>query len=158
MCYSQVYFKCLNDFFLFIFVMSNGFDFIVFIMVQFEFGMIICVLVVDDYLLMCIGFVVFINSQFGMDVVVEVLDGEEVIEVYEDVWFDIVLMDLCMFGMGGVEVMFVLCKKFFDVCVIVFLIYDFDEDIYCVIQLGVRFYFLKDMFIEDIVGMICVVY
>src|SRR6266496_4811616 len=76
-------------------------------------------LVVDDHPPMRIGLVALIKSQPGMDVVAEASDGEEAIEVYEDVRPDVVLMDLRMPGMGGVEAILAIRKKHPDACVIV---------------------------------------
>ena len=134
--------------------MSNGPDFTAPTMAQPEPGMIIRVLVVDDHPPMRIGLVALINSQPGMDVVAEASDGEEAIEVYEDVRPDVVLMDLRMPGMGGVEATLVLRKKFPEARVIVLSTYDLDEDIHRAIQSGAKSYLLKDMSIEDIAGTI----
>jgi len=134
--------------------MSNGSDFTAPTMAQPEPGMIIRVLVVDDHPPMRAGLVALINSQPGMDVVAEASDGEEAIEVYEDVRPDVVLMDLRMPGMGGVEATLLLRKKFPEVRVIVLSTYDLDEDIHRAIQSGAKSYLLKDMSIEDIAGTI----
>ena len=74
-------------------------------------GTIIRVLVVDDHPPMRIGLVALLKSQPGMDVIAEASDGEEAIEVYDDVLPDIVLMDLRMPGMGGVEAILAIRKK-----------------------------------------------
>ncbi len=108
------------------------------------------VLVVDDHPPMRIGLVGLISSQPGMDVVGEASDGEEAIEVYDDVRPDVVLMDLRMPGMGGVEAILAIRKKHPDARVIVLSTYDLDEDIHRAIQSGAKSYLLKDMSIEDI--------
>ena len=82
-------------------------------------GATIRVLVVDDHPPMRMGLVALIKSQAGMDVVAEAADGEEAIEVYEDVRPDIVLMDLRMPGMGGVEAILAIRKKHPEARVIV---------------------------------------
>jgi len=119
-----------------------------------ETGMNIRVLVVDDHPPMRIGLVALIKSQPGMDVVAEASDGEEAIEVYDDVQPDVVLMDLRMPGMGGVEAILAIRKKHPDARVIVLSTYDLDEDIHRAIQSGARSYLLKDMPIEEIASTI----
>jgi len=117
-------------------------------------GTRIRVLVVDDHPPMRMGLVALIKSQPGMEVVAEAANGEEAIEVYEDVRPDVVLMDLRMPDMGGVEAIIAIRK--YDPCarVIVLSTYDLDEDIHRAIQSGARSYLLKDMPIEEIVSTI----
>jgi two-component system NarL family response regulator len=113
-------------------------------------GTTIRVLVVDDHPPMRIGLVALIKSQPGMDVVAEASDGEEAIEVYDDVLPDVVLMDLRMPGIGGVEAILAIRKKHPDARVIVLSTYDWDEDIHRALQSGAKSYLLKDMPIEEI--------
>ena len=113
-------------------------------------GATIRVLVVDDHPPMRMGLVAIIKSQAGMDVVAEAADGEEAIEVYDDVRPDIVLMDLRMPGMGGVEAILAIRKKHPEARVIVLSTYDLDEDIHRAMQSGAKSYLLKDMPTEEI--------
>src|SRR5687768_8909875 len=117
-------------------------------------GKPIRVLVVDDHPPMRIGLVALIKSQQGMDVVAEASDGEEAIEVYDDVLPDVVLMDLRMPGIGGVEAILAIRKKHPEARVIVLSTYDMDEDIHRAIQSGAMSYLLKDMPIEEIASTI----
>ena len=103
---------------------------------------------------MRIGLVALIKSQPGMDVIAEASDGEEAIEVYDDVLPDIVLMDLRMPGMGGVEAILAIRKKHPEARVIVLSTYDLDEDIHRAIQSGAKSYLLKDMPTEEIASSI----
>lgn len=119
-----------------------------------ESGAVIRVLVVDDHPPMRMGLVALIKHQRGMDVVAEACDGEEAIEVYDDVRPDIVLMDLRMPGMGGVEAILAIRKKHPDARVIVLSTYDLDEDIHRAIQSGAKSYLLKDMPTEEIASTI----
>jgi DNA-binding NarL/FixJ family response regulator len=121
-------------------------------------GTTIRVLVVDDHPPMRAGLVALIKSQPGMDVVAEASDGEEAIEVYDDVRPDVVLMDLRMPGMGGVEAILAIRKKDPEARVIVLSTYDLDEDIHRAIQSGAKSYLLKDMSIEEIAGTIHAAY
>ncbi|EDY82022.1 Sigma-70, region 4 family [Verrucomicrobiia bacterium DG1235] len=115
-----------------------------------ESGAKIRLLVVDDHPPMRMGLIALIKSQPGMDVIAEASDGEEAIEVYDDVLPDIVMMDLRMPGMGGVEAILSICKKHPDAKVIVLSTYDWDEDIHRAIQSGAKSYLLKDMSVEEI--------
>jgi len=117
-------------------------------------GTTIRVLVVDDHPPMRMGLVALIKGQAGMDVIAEASDGEEAIEVYDDVRPDVVLMDLRMPGIGGVEAILAIRKKHPDARVIVLSTYDADEDIYRAIQSGAKSYLLKDMSTEEIASTI----
>lgn len=117
-------------------------------------GPTIRVLVVDDHPPMRMGLVALIKSQPGMDVIAEASDGEEAIEVYEDVRPDVVLMDLRMPGIGGVEALLAIRQKDADARVIVLSTYDLDEDIHRAMQSGAKSYLLKDMSMEEIASTI----
>lgn len=117
-------------------------------------GTTIRILIVDDHPPMRMGLAALIKSQPGMDVVAEASDGEEAIEVYDDVLPDIVLMDLRMPGIGGVEAIMAIRKKHPEARVIVLSTYDLDEDIHRAIQSGAQSYLLKDMPSEEIASTI----
>lgn len=140
------------------FIMSSETDFTPPDMGATEAGPKIRVLVVDDHPPMRAGLVGLIKSQAGMDVIAEASDGEEAIEVYDDVRPDIVLMDLRMPGTGGVEAILAIRKKDPEARVIVLSTYDLDEDIHRAIQSGAKSYLLKDMPIEEIASTIRAVY
>jgi len=112
------------------------------------------VLVVDDHPPMRMGLVALIKSQSGMNVIAEASDGEEAIEIYDDLKPDVVLMDLRMPGMGGVEAILAIRKRHQEARIIVLSTYDADEDIYRAIQSGAKSYLLKDMSTEEIAATI----
>jgi len=130
--------------------MSSEADFSVPTVGKSEPGTKIRVLVVDDHPPLRMGLVALIKSQPGMDVVAEASDGEEGVQVYDDVLPDVVLIDLRMPGMGGVEAILAIRKKHPEARVIVLSTYDMDEDIHRALQSGAKSYLLKDMPIEEI--------
>lgn len=138
----------------FILTMTSDTDFAPPNMGHLEPGTTIRVLVVDDHPPMRMGLVALIKNQPGMDVVAEASDGEEAIEVYNDVLPDIALMDLRMPGIGGVEAILAIRKKHPEARVIVLSTYDLDEDIHRAIQSGAKSYLLKDMPTEEIASTI----
>lgn len=138
--------------------MSSEADFSVPTVGKSELGAKIRVLVVDDHPPMRMGLVALIKSQPGMDVVAEASDGEEGVQVYDDVLPDVVLIDLRMPGMGGVEAILAIRKKHPEARVIVLSTYDMDEDIHRALQSGAKSYLLKDMPIEEIATTIREVY
>lgn len=138
--------------------MESNCDFTAPAMNGFESARAIRVLVVDDHPSMRMGLVALINSQPGMDVVAEAADGEEAIEVFDDVLPDIALMDLRMPEMGGVEAILAIRKRHPEAKVIVLSTYDWDEDIHRALQSGAKSYLLKDMPIEEIASTVRAVF
>lgn len=121
-------------------------------------GSSIRLLVVDDHPPMRFGLVALVRSQPDMEVIAEAADGEEAVEVYTDVRPDVVLMDLRMPGMGGVEAILAIRKEDPEARIIVLSTYDMDEDIHRAIQSGAKSYLLKDMSTEEVAETIREVY
>lgn len=103
------------------------------------------VMLVDDHPAFRKGLAALIESESGLEVVAESGDGREALKLYRQSKPDIVLMDLRLPGMGGVEATMAIRKEFPDARVIVLTTFDMDEDIYRAIQSGAKSYLLKDM-------------
>jgi DNA-binding NarL/FixJ family response regulator len=81
----------------------------------------------------------------GIEVVGEARDGSEAIELAWEVKPDIVLMDLRMPGMGGLEATRRLAAELPEVKVLVLTASDDDQDLFEAIKSGARGYLLKDL-------------
>ena len=108
------------------------------------------IMVVDDQAVVRQGFVSLIKTVADMSVVAEGTNGREAVALYREHRPDVVLMDLRMPVMGGVEAIAALRREFSDARVIVLTTYDGDEDIYRSLQAGAQGYLLKDMFFEEL--------
>lgn len=64
--------------------------------------------------------------------------------------FDLILLDFNMLGMNGLEMLDKLCEKFFFGWVVVFSVFNYEEDVVIVLKCGVDGYLLKDMELEDL--------
>jgi two-component system NarL family response regulator len=115
-------------------------------------------MVVDDHPAFRIGLIALIESEPDMKVVAETGNGREVLEIFRRAQPDVVLMDLRLPGISGVEAIIALRKEFPECRVIVITIYDSDEDIYRACQSGAQSYLLKDASKDEIVGAIRTVY
>ena len=115
-------------------------------------------LVVDDHPTFRMGLVALVESQADMSVVAEAGDGQTAMDLFRQKKPDVVLMDLRMPGLGGVETILALLKEFPAARVIVVTTYDLDEDIFRAIQAGAKSYLLKDMPREQIIATIRDVY
>ncbi|HYE14802.1 MAG TPA: response regulator transcription factor [Pyrinomonadaceae bacterium] len=113
-------------------------------------GKKISIVVIDDQAVVRQGFVSLINTVPDMEVVAEGTNGQQAVELYRKHRPDVVLMDLRMPVMGGVEAIKAIRREFPSAHVIVLTTYDGDEDIYRSLQAGAQGYLLKDMFFEEL--------
>ena len=104
----------------------------------------ITIMLVDDHPAFRKGMAALIESEPDLRVVAESGDGRHAIEMYRQKKPDVILMDLRLPGMGGVEAIIAIRKEFPDVRVIVLTTFDMDEDIFRAIQSGAKSYLLKD--------------
>jgi two-component system NarL family response regulator len=108
------------------------------------------IIVVDDQAVVRQGFVSLISTVADMRVIAEGTNGREAVALYREHRPDVVLMDLRMPEMGGVEAIAAIRREFSDAKVIVLTTYDGDEDIYRSLQAGAQGYLLKDMFFDEL--------
>jgi two-component system NarL family response regulator len=102
------------------------------------------VMLVDDHPAFRKGLAALIESEPDLQVVAETGDGRDALGIYRQKKPDVVLMDLRLPGMGGVEITMAIRKEFPDARVIVLTTFDTDEDIFRAIQSGAKSYLLKD--------------
>lgn len=112
------------------------------------------ILVVDDHPALRAGLQALIKSAPDMEVAGECGDGREALGMFRDHHPDIVLMDLRMPVISGVEATLAIRAEFPDARIIVNTTYDGDEDIFRAIQSGAKSYLTKDMSKEEILGTI----
>jgi two-component system NarL family response regulator len=112
------------------------------------------VLVVDDHALLRTGVANIINQEPDLRVVAEAGTGAEAVAAYERHRPDVVLLDLRMPVMEGVEV--VRRIREFDPLarVIVLTTYDTDDEIARALKAGAKAYVLKDISADDLVSCI----
>lgn len=101
------------------------------------------VLLVDDHEMVRIGLAAVLNTEDGIEVVGEASNGHEGIRLAQEYKPDVVLMDLVMEGMDGIETTRKLLELHPDCKVIVLTSYLDDEKMYPVIEAGAFSYLLK---------------
>ncbi|WP_414660182.1 response regulator [Horticoccus sp. 23ND18S-11] len=114
----------------------------------------ISVLIVEDHPTFRMGLAALIESQADMTVTAQFGSGEEVLAAYARGIASVILMDLRLPGMGGVEAIIGLVARDPGVRVIVLTTYEADEDVFRAMQSGAKSYLLKDMSTEEIAGTI----
>lgn len=118
----------------------------------------ITVMLVDDHPAFRKGIAALIESEPDMVVIAQTGDGADSVELYSRTKPDVVLMDLRLPGMGGVEAIMAIRLKHPDARIIVLTTFDADEDIYRAIQSGAKSYLLKDTPDDELAAMIRAVY
>jgi two-component system NarL family response regulator len=108
------------------------------------------IVVVDDQAVVRQGFVSLINTVADMEVIAEGVDGRQAVELYRKHRPDVMLTDLRMPIMGGVEAITAIRREFASARIIVLTAFDGDEDIYRSLQAGAQGYLLKDVFFEEL--------
>ena len=111
------------------------------------------ILLVDDEPLL-LDSLEIILSMNGMEIVGKAKDGNEALQCLETVLCDLALVDLNMKGMGGIELIEKLRKKYSAVKILVLTTFYDDENITKAIANGADGYLLKDSGKEAILGAI----
>ncbi|MDT3427951.1 NarL family two-component system response regulator LiaR [Paenibacillus forsythiae] len=108
-----------------------------------ENGEPIKVLLVDDHEMVRIGLAAVLGTEEGIEVVGEAGSGEEGVRLAQEYKPDVVLMDLVMEGMDGIETTRQVMRLYPECKVIVLTSYLDDEKMYPVIEAGAFSYLLK---------------
>jgi DNA-binding NarL/FixJ family response regulator len=101
------------------------------------------VLIVDDSIIVREGLMAIINGEADMSVVGEAADGPQAVELFRQQRPDLMLTDLRLPIMNGVEVSSAILKEFREGRIIVLTDYAGNEDIYRALKAGARSYLLK---------------
>jgi two-component system NarL family response regulator len=101
------------------------------------------ILIVDDHFVVRMGLLSSVNKESDMVAVAEASTAPQAIALYRKHTPDIVLMDLRLPGMNGIDATFALCREFPEARVIAISTYDGGEDIYQALQAGARSYLSK---------------
>ncbi len=102
------------------------------------------ILCVDDHPVVRDGLMAVIATQPDMSVVGEAGEGRAALAKYREHKPDVVVMDLRMPGMGGVEATVQIRREFRGARIIVLTTYEGDEDIHRALEAGAQAYLLKD--------------
>src|SRR5262245_56067977 len=108
------------------------------------------VLCVDDHPVVLEGLAAIISTEDDLAVVAEARNGQSAVQKYREHAPDIVVMDLRMPGLGGVEATTQILEEFPDARIIVMTTYEGDEDIHRALAAGAHAYLLKDTVGRDL--------
>ncbi len=103
------------------------------------------VLIVDDHAVVRQGLKAFLRVQDGIEFIGEAENGEEAIERAGELEPDVIMMDLVMPGMGGIETMRKLSELGSEARVIVLTSFAEDDQVIAAVKAGAAGYLLKDV-------------
>jgi two-component system, NarL family, response regulator len=102
------------------------------------------ILVADDHPVVRDGIVSIVEVEKDMDVVAHASDGVEAVELAKKLLPDIILLDLRMPRMDGLEVIAQIRSLHLPSKVIVLTTFDSEQDVHLALKAGARGYLLKD--------------
>jgi NarL family two-component system response regulator LiaR len=103
------------------------------------------VMIVDDHGVVRRGLAAYLKSQADMELVGEARDGQEALQVCEQVLPDVVLMDLVMPDLGGVAATHIIRKQWPQVQVIALTSFQEKDLVQDALQAGAISYLLKNV-------------
>ena len=108
------------------------------------------VVVSDDHELFRRGLKMVLEAEDDIQVVAEAADGQEAVAKVEEHVPDVVLMDVRMPRMGGIEATRLIRQLFPSTRIIVLTVSDEEDDIYGAVKAGANGYLLKEVSIEEV--------
>jgi two-component system, NarL family, response regulator len=112
------------------------------------------ILVVDDHPVVRFGMTAFLNAQRNMKVIGEAATGEVAVKLFRKHQPDVVLMDLRLPGMSGVDAIRAIRSEYPQSRFVVMTTYEGEEDIYQALEAGAQAYLIKCMPSEALVDAI----
>ena len=109
------------------------------------------VLIADDHAVVRQGLRTFLELQDDIEVVADVAEGAAAVELTLERRPDVVLMDLVMPGIGGVEAIRIIREQRPEVRVLVLTSFGEDEQIFPAVSAGAAGYLLKDVQPQELV-------
>ena len=108
------------------------------------------VLVADDHPVVRAGLVALVSQQRDLELVAEAENGERAVTLYREHQPDVVLMDLRMPVLDGVEAIRAITAEFPAARILALSTYEGDVDIRRALDAGARGYLVKDMLLTDV--------
>jgi DNA-binding NarL/FixJ family response regulator len=115
------------------------------------------VVIVDDQLLLRAGFRKLLDGEDDLSVVGDAGDGLQALELVAEQRPDVVLMDIRMPVLDGIEATRRITARFPDTAVLVLTTYDLDEYVFAALEAGASGFLLKDSPPDELISAIRVV-
>ena len=112
------------------------------------------VVVADDHTILRQGIKALLDNQEEIEVVGEAKDGREAIKAIEELSPDVILMDIAMPGLNGLEATRRIKKKFPMTKVVVLTMHTNEEYIFQILNAGADGYLVKETAFQDLISAI----
>ncbi|SMY31685.1 response regulator [Photobacterium andalusiense] len=112
------------------------------------------VMIVDDHPLMRRGIGQLLSFENEFDVIGEASNGNEAIALAHKMPVDLILLDLNMKGMSGLDTLITLRNEGIDACIVILTVSDNHADIRTLIDAGADGYLLKDTEPDELIGLL----
>ena len=109
------------------------------------------ILIVDDHPVVRAGLTSMLETQAQLEVIGSASSGEEAMVMVECHKPDVVLLDLRMPGMNGIDTLLAMKSANVNARAIILTSFETDEDIYRAVQAGAQGYLLKDTSLREMV-------
>jgi len=116
------------------------------------------ILLVEDHILMRMGLVSATRNEPDMVVVAETEDGRQALEAFRQHRPDVVILDLRLPGMDGLELIKALRQEAAEVRIVVLSSYGGGDDVFRAVQNGASGYVMKSMPLEQVLEAVRVVH
>ncbi|MGW0486973.1 response regulator [Streptomyces olivaceus] len=120
-------------------------------------GRVIRVLIADDQQMVRQGFTVLLNTQPDIEVIGQAMHGLDAVAKVADLSPDVVLMDIRMPELGGIEATRRITGSTPDIRVLVLTTFDLDEYVYEALRAGASGFLLKDASADQLADAVRVV-
>jgi DNA-binding NarL/FixJ family response regulator len=112
------------------------------------------ILLVDDHMVIRMGLMTATGDTPDMEVVADVESGEEAIEAYRKHRPDVVVLDLRMHGMSGIDTIRALRQEFGTARILIFSNFAKGEEVYQAMKAGAAGFVVKEMALERLLDAI----
>src|SRR5688572_3310194 len=112
------------------------------------------ILLVDDHMVLRMGLMTAASDEPDMEVVADVDNGLQAIESFRKHRPDVVVLDLRMPGLGGIETIARLRQEFGEVRIIVFSNFARGEEVYQALKTGAAGFVVKEMSVDRLLDAI----
>ena len=109
------------------------------------------ILIVDDHPVVRAGLTSMLGTQADLEVIASASSGEAALAMIGGAESDIVLLDLRMPGISGVETILEMKRAGYGARIIILTSFETDEDIYRAVQAGAQGYLLKDTSLKEMI-------
>jgi DNA-binding NarL/FixJ family response regulator len=116
------------------------------------------ILLVDDHMVIRMGLMTAASDAADMEVVADVENGHDAIEAFRKHHPDVVILDLRMPAMSGVETLRALREEFKNVRVLIFSNYATGEEIFRAMKAGAAGFVLKEMPLDRLLEAIRIIH